>query len=247
MLLWTHTHQTHTPSKAHMLPTPGDSPPKRVSIWSKHTASTVRGRCMGQSSCKRPVSPPTQPQRSKQQAWPLPLGLQEGKAQVGSDWGRSTAKLLAADSRPRAESLCIPDKEVTVMRRLAYTLDLRSVGKDPGKTQPSRGSRCSAGAAFHSSPSVRSTQPWEAGVRGKQSCWVQCLLRGRGQWLQRGCNMGCMGEAGGQSPNIVCIGCNCVLSTVWMFPCRTLQDTVVPSRDYCLRLTDEEAKPQGLT
>lgn len=65
---------------------------------------------MGQSSLKRPVSPPTQPQRSKQQARPLPLGLQEGKAQVGSDWGRSTASFWLLTQGPEQTALCIPDK-----------------------------------------------------------------------------------------------------------------------------------------
>lgn len=56
--------------------------------------------------------------------------------------------------------------------------------------------------------------------------------------------MGWMGEAGGHIPDIVCIDCPRVVSTVWVSLCTPLQDTVLHIRDYCLPFADEEAKSQ---
>lgn len=46
---------------------------------------------------------------------PLPPGLWEDKAKVGSGLGKSMSELPGAHSRPGADSLCIPNMQVTMM------------------------------------------------------------------------------------------------------------------------------------
>lgn len=60
-----------------------------------------------------------------------------------------------------------------------------------------------------------------------------------------GLQYGMDGEARGHISDTVLIKCKCVLDTVWVSPCITLQDTVLHSRDYCLHFADKEAKSQG--
>lgn len=121
-VLWAHIHtnmhttdtlpETHTCS---LNPDPLFS--KRISTRSKHLEPAVSSRQTDGTKFIHVFRWPCQHSSTGANSKPVPLspGLQEDKAKVGSGLGRSMSELPGADSKPGADSLCIPSMQVTMM------------------------------------------------------------------------------------------------------------------------------------
>ena len=121
-VLWAHIHTNmHTIDTLPEMHTCSLNPDplfsKRISTKSKHLMSAVSGRQTDGTKFIHVFRWPCQHSSTGANSKPvlLPPGFREDKAKVGSGLGKSVSEIPGTDSRPGADSLCIPDMQVTMM------------------------------------------------------------------------------------------------------------------------------------